>query len=353
MRTQGYPSPGDGLRLHLNENTGGCSAAVLDAIRRVRSADVSTYPSYREAVITCARYFNVDPDWILLTNGLDEGILMATVGHIARARIHDAETIVPLPAFDPYPNSTAAVGATAVHVLPDCDYAFPTNAVLSAITPRTRLIFLNTPNNPTGQLIAGDDLARISEAAPHAIVLIDEAYIEFGGTTFLSRLPQHVNVLVGRTFSKAYGLAGIRIGIVIGQPPALDAVRAVTLPFNVNGVALAAMDAALADTDFLPRYAAQVHESRERLYAACTRLGLMYWKSTANFVMVRVGETAPFIEALAARKVHVRDRSKDPTTPGCIRITAGIVEHTDAAIQALETVVAFRRRPATAARQSR
>ena len=79
----------------------------------------------------------------------------------------------------------------------------------------------------------------------------------------------------------------------------------------------------------------------------------MYWKSTANFVMVGVGETAPFIEALAARKVHVRDRSKDPTTPGCIRITAGIVEHTDAAIQALETVVAFRRRPATAARQSR
>ncbi|MBI4263762.1 MAG: histidinol-phosphate aminotransferase family protein [Acidobacteria bacterium] len=350
---QGYPSPGEGLRLHLNENTGGCSPRVLEAIRRVQQADVSTYPSYRDAVVACARHFGVDPDWVLLTNGLDEGILMAAVGHIARARIHDAETIVPLPAFDPYPNSTAAVGATAVRVPPGRDYAFPTEAVLAAITPRTRLIFLNTPNNPTGQLIAVEDLVRIGEAAPHAIVLIDEAYIECGGTTFLPQLPRHPNVLVGRTFSKAYGLAGMRIGIVIGQPPALDPVRAVTLPFNINGVALAAMHAALADSEFLPRYAAHVRESRERLYGALRRLGLPYWESAANFVMVRVGEAAPFIDALAARKVHVRDRSTDPTTPGCIRITTGILEHTAAAIDALESVMALRQGSGQAARGAR
>jgi histidinol-phosphate aminotransferase len=113
----------------------------------------------------------------------------------------------------------------------------------------------------------------------------------------------------------------------------------VTLPFNINGVALAAVHAALADKEFLPRYAAQVKESRDRLYAACRRLGLEYWLSAANFVMVRVGDTAPFIRAMAERKVHVRDRSKDPTTPGCIRVTAGILEHTDAAIEALESVM--------------
>lgn len=350
MAIQGYPDPGEGLRLHLNENTGGCSPRVLEAIRQVTPADVSTYPSYREAVLACARHFDVDPDWVLLTNGLDEGILMAAVAHIARARIHDAETIVPLPAFDPYPNSTAAVGATAVRVPPDRDFAFPTGAVLEAMTPRTRIVFLNTPNNPTGRLIAVDDLVRISRAAPHAIVLIDEAYIEFGGTSFLPRLAQHPNVLVGRTFSKAYGLAGMRLGIVIGQPPALDPVRAVTLPFNINGVALAALRAALDDREFLPRYAAQVRESRERLYAACRRLGLQYWDSAANYVMVRVGETRPFIEALAARGVHVRDRSHDPTTPGCIRITAGIVEHTDAAIEALESAVLLPRDSAAEAR---
>ena len=148
-------------------------------------------------------------------------------------------------------------------------------------------------------------------------------------------------MLVGRTFSKAYGLAGMRVGVVIGQPPALEPVRAVTLPFNINVIALAAVQAALEDTEFLPRYAAQVRESRERLYDACRRLGLQYWESAANYVLVRVGETKPFVEALAARRIHVRDRSKDPATPGCIRVTAGMLEHTDRAIQALpEAVVA-------------
>ena len=339
-RLQGYPDPGPGLRLHLNENTGGCSPKVLEAIRRVDPRDVSTYPSYPELIRACARHFNVDPEWILLTNGLDEGILMAAVGHIARARVHDAETIVPLPAFDPYPNATAAVGATAIRIPAEPGYVFQTDAVLRAVTPRTRMIFLNTPNNPTGQLIRAADLRRIAGAAPHAIVLVDEAYIEFGGETFLPELAAYPNVLIGRTFSKAYGLAGMRVGIVIGQPPALDPVRMVTLPFNINGVAIAATLAALEDQEFLPAYARQVDESRRRIYAACERLGLTYWRSAANFVLVRVGDTvAPFVQALAARNVHVRDRSKDPATPGCIRITAGVLKHTDSAIDALESVV--------------
>ena len=342
MLIQGYPDPGAGLRLHLNENTGGCSPRVIDAIRRLKPTDISTYPSYPSLVLAVARYFAVDPEWVLLTNGLDEGILMAAIGHISKARLHDAETIVPTPAFDPYPNSTAAAGATAVRVPANPDLSFPTDAVIRAITPRTRMIFLNTPNNPTGQLISIRDLERISEAAGNAIVLIDEAYIEFGGDSFLPHVARYPNVLVGRTFSKAYGLAGMRVGIVIGQPPALQPVRDVTLPFNINVIALAAVQAALEDTEFLPRYAAEVAESRAMLYAACRRLGLRFWESAANYVLVQVGETTPFIEALSARQIHVRDRSKDPSTPGCIRITAGVVDHTRAAIEALESVVATR-----------
>jgi len=230
-----------------------------------------------------------------------------------------------------------------VRVSPDPDLAFPTGRVIDAITPRTRMIFLNTPNNPTGQLIPVADLTRIAKAAPDAIVLIDEAYIEFGGQSFLPKLPAHPNVLVGRTFSKAYGLAGMRIGAVIGAPASLDPVRAVTLPFNINGVALKALKAAIADTEFLPRYAAQVHESRERMYAACTRLGLEHWKSAANYVLVRVGDNAaPYLSALAERRIHVRDRTKDAVTPGCLRITTGLLEHTDRAIEALESVHATR-----------
>ena len=345
MPIQGYPDPGEGLRLHLNENTGGCSPRVLEAIRRVQTSDVATYPSYEALVHACAAHFAVDPDWVLLTNGLDEGILMAALGHIARPRAHDAETIVPLPAFDPYPNASLAVGATPVRIPPRPGYVFQVDEVIAAITPRTKMIFLNTPNNPTGQLIPFDDLRRIAEAAPHAVVLIDEAYIEFGGQSFLPELPRYPNVLIGRTFSKAYGLAGMRVGVVIGQPQSLDAVREVTLPFNINGVALAATLAALEDEDFLPRYAAQVATSRTRLYDACRALGLTFWESAANFVLVQVGDIVPLVvRALAARGVHVRDRSRDPATPGCIRITAGILDHTTAAIEALESVAAGRQR---------
>jgi len=343
MRVQGYPDPGEGLRLHLNENTGGCSPRVLEAIRRLRTTDIATYPSYPSLVRACAEHFGVDPDWVLLTNGLDEGILMAAVGHISRARVHDAETIVPQPAFDPYPNSSRAVGATIVPVPPGPDFVFPTGAVIEAVTPLTRMIFLNTPGNPTGRLIPVPDLVRIATAAPEAIVLVDEAYIEFGGSSFLPELSRHPNVLVGRTFSKAYGLAGMRVGILIGQPPALDPVRAVTLPFNVNAVAMAATMAALEDREFLPRYAAEVARSRELIYEACRRLGLPCWESAANFVLVRVGDEAPRIVAdLASRGVHVRDRSGDPATPGCIRLTAGMLAHTEAAIAALDGIMVGR-----------
>src|SRR4026208_2526916 len=142
MLIQGYPDPGEGLRLHLNENTGGCSPRVIDAIRRLQPTDISTYPSYPSLVLTIARYFDVDPDGVLLTNGLDEGILMAAVGHIARARMHDAETIVPLPVFGPSPTASAAGGAAAIRIPPEPGYVFQTEAVLRAITPRTRMIFL-------------------------------------------------------------------------------------------------------------------------------------------------------------------------------------------------------------------
>jgi histidinol-phosphate aminotransferase len=266
---------------------------------------------------------------------------MAAIGHISRARIHDAETIVPLPAFDPYPNSTAAAGATAVRIPPGPGFSCPTGEIVAAITPRTRMIFLNTPNNPTGQLIPLEDLSRIAEAAPQAVVLVDEAYIEFGGTSFMSQVRRYPNVLVGRTFSKAYGLAGMRVGVLVGQPAALDPVRAVTLPFNINAVAMTATLAALEDVAFLPRYAAEVRDSREMLYAACRRLGLEYWESAANYVLVKVGEALPaVVAALAERKIHVRDRSHDPYTRGCIRVTAGMVEHTRAAVEVLDAALA-------------
>ena len=339
MRIQGFPSPGPGLRLHLNENTAGCSPKVLDAIRTLTAADVAAYPDYRSAVLACAAHFGVDPDWVMLMNGLDEGLLMLALARLGRDKTSGAEAIVPVPAFDPYFAAIDAVGAEAIRVPPLDRFAFPTSAVLDAISPRTRLVYLNTPNNPTGQEIEPDAVRAVIEAAPQALVLVDEAYVEFGGASFLGELPRHRNAVIGRTFSKAYGLAGIRIGCLVAHPDTLEPIRAVTPVLNLNVVAITAMQAALTDHEFLPRYAADVRASKERLYAACARLGLEYWESAANFVLVRVGDRASdVVHALAERGVHVRDRSRDPHTAGCVRITAGVVAHTDAAVAALESI---------------
>jgi histidinol-phosphate aminotransferase len=339
MIIQGFPSPGPGVRLHLNENTSGCSPRVLEAIRRLTAEDIAAYPDYRNAVLACAAHFDVDPEWVLLTNGLDEGLLMLAVGHLGREKSSEAEVVISTPAFDPYFAAAAAVGARVVRVPPLDRFQFPLRAVLDAITPKTRLIYLNTPNNPTGQEIDRAAIRAVIEAAPHALVLVDEAYIEFGGESFLDDLPRYKNALIGRTFSKAYGLAGMRIGSLVAHPDTLAPIRAVTPVLNLNVVAITAVQAALRDTTFLPAYAEDVRESKRRLYAACARLGLEYWESAANFVLVRVGDrAADVVEALASRGVHVRDRSKDPQTLGCVRITAGVVTHTDAAVAALEAI---------------
>ena len=339
MTIQGFRDPGPGVRLHLNENTGGCSPAVLEAIRALTAADIAAYPDYRGAVLACAAHLGVDPDSVLLTNGLDEGLLLSAVGRLGAVKAPGAEAIVPVPAFDPYFAAVNAVGARAVRVPPLADFQFPLQAVLASMSPRTQLVFLNTPNNPTGQQIPREALRAVAEAAPHALVLVDEAYVEFGGGSFLEDLPRYPNVIVGRTFSKAYGLAGIRIGCLVGHPATLAPIRAVTPVLNLNVVAVTAVQAALRDQAFLARYADAVRESKRRLGAACERLGLRHWPSAANFVLVRAGDHAPDVVAsLAARGVHVRDRSRDPHTAGCIRITAGMPAHTDAAIAALEAI---------------
>ena len=159
MVIQGYPDPGEGLGC-ISMRTPAAVGGRPRGHSTGRPSDVSTYPSCRDAVIATAAHFGVDPDSVLLTNGLDEGILMAAVGHIARKRVHDAETIIPLPAFDPIPIPRRRSERRPC-VPPGHNFAFPTQQVIDAVTPRTRMIFLNTPNNPTGQLIPMDDLARI------------------------------------------------------------------------------------------------------------------------------------------------------------------------------------------------
>ncbi len=355
MIVQGVPDLGPGLRLHLNENTGGCSPAVVDAVRSFTAERLALYPDFVAAVQETATLLGTTPDRIALTNGLDEGILLTSIAYLlprAPRALVDlgapdlaptgvAEILVALPTFEPYLQAARAMGARVVSVPATPDFSFPVEAMLRAITPNTRIVYVNNPNNPTGQPIPLDAIRRVAREAGHAVVFVDEAYQDFMPENFMAEAADYPNVLMGRTFSKAFGLAGLRVGVLSASPSLLEPIRKVMPLFNLNVVAVAALRAAIGDPTFRTWYLDQAAQSKALVYETCDRLGLRYWKSAANFVLIDGGDNAAaIVNALIARGVFVRDRSADPSTPNCFRLTAGVVEHTKTALAALEAVCA-------------
>ena len=337
----GYERPAagrSGLRLHLNEHTGGCSPKVLERLRQLDAADVGLYPDYGEIARVAAEWFGVRPDEIILTNGLDEGILGASVFAL-RGRA-ESEAIVVEPAFDVYEVSVRALAATVVRARFGEHFTLAAEDVLARVTPNTRLIFLNDPHNPSGARVVPAVIRAIAQSAPQATVFVDEAYAEFAaGTSIPWAVREATNVLVGRTFAKAYGLAGVRLGAVLGSPALIEALTEIVPPYSVNAYAAAALVAALADRDYIEDYIAQSARSRELVADFCRRRGLHAFPSAANFVLIRVGNAPALVAALAQKGVYVRDRSDQPGCAGCIRMTAGLIDDTRRALEVLEEVL--------------
>jgi histidinol-phosphate aminotransferase len=329
----------DGLRLHQNENTGGCSPKVLEALASIRADQIAFYPPYADATTACAQYLGVHPDRLSLVNGLDEGIMALATSYLRpTAGGLVPEAIIPEPAFEIFAFDTEVVGGKPVRIAPRPDFTLPLDEVLAAITPRTRVVFLTSPNNPTGVSVPLEAIRAVAHhVPPEAVVFVDEAYAEFSGQTFIPELADFPNVIVGRTFSKAFGLAGLRIGVVTGAPEALEPIRLAVPVYSVNIAAVVAVQAALGDRQHLQRYLNEVAESKALLYAACERVGLTYWKSAANFVLVRAGERLPaLLEGAARGGIYLRDRSTEPGCAGCFRVATGVVEHTKRFIAVLE-----------------
>jgi histidinol-phosphate aminotransferase len=251
------------------------------------------------------------------------------------------EAIIPEPAFEIFAFDTEVVGGRPVRIEPNADYSFPLQRVLEAITPNTRVVFITSPNNPTGVTTSANAIRTVaSSVPPGAIVFVDEAYAEFSGVSFIPELEKHRNVVVGRTFSKAFGLAGLRIGAITGHPDTLEPLRLVVPVYSVNVAAVVAVQAALEDLAFVEDYKAQVERSKAMLYAACDRLGLQYTKSAGNFVLINAGSRAGMLaSAAASRGIYIRDRSKEAGLAGCLRVGAGIVAHTQRCIEVFEEVL--------------
>jgi histidinol-phosphate aminotransferase len=332
-----------GLRLDFNENTEGCSPRVVERMRAITAEDLSRYPAREPAEKLAAGWLGISTPQVLLTNGVDEAIHLLCETYLQPGD----EAVVAVPTFGMYLVYASATGATVVTVQADDDFRFPLAGMLARISPRTKLIAIANPNNPTGTVAAAADLLAIAERAPEAAVLIDEAYFDFYGQSLIAEVNRRENLFVARTFSKAYGMAGLRIGVLTGAASQMDFVRRIASPYNVNGVALACLPAALQDRSYVTSYVEAIRRGRAQLEAELRALGIKHWPSEANFVLARFGAAREaFVSAMRRRGILVRDRNSDPGCAGCVRITVGSDAHTTMLLAALRESVAETRRAA-------
>ncbi len=345
-----------GLNLDLNESMAGCSPRVLARLRSVTASDISLYPQRDAGERLVADFLGLSPEQVLLTNGMDEALSVFFSCYLYSNNSAPGELLFADPTFVLYPLLGAALGAKVVRLPPRENLALPVDDFLAHISARTRVIVIANPNNPTGLVASRANLLRIAEAAPDAAVLIDEAYIDFYGgrgaegaqrgqssadLTLIPSLEGHPNLFVARTFSKAYGLAGLRLGVVTGAAEQIGYLRRLCLPFNVNSIVLACLQEALADQEFVATNIANVQQGRVRLTQLFEELGLHYWPSHTNFVLVRVGDTTKaFVAAMQGRGIMVRDASASPGCAGCVRITVGTPQQMDGVVVAIREAIA-------------
>jgi len=326
-----------GLRLDFNENTSGCSPRVLERLRKLDGETLARYPERQSGEEVVAAHLGVSREELLLTNGTDEAIHLICETYLEPGD----EVLIVVPTFAMFEIYAAATGARVVSIPAGPDFAFPTQNVLDRINRRTRLIAVANPNNPTGAFVALADLIQIAEAAPDTAVLVDEAYFEFCGETMAPNWRGFPNLFVSRTFSKAYGMAGLRIGVLMGNSGQMSVVRRASSPYNLNSVALACLPDALADQNYVRGYVTQAIDGRHELEHEIAAWGLHFWPSRANFVLFHLGEQCkPFITRMRERGILVRDRSSDYGCQDCVRVTVGTREHNQHMLVNLREVLA-------------
>ncbi|RUO60206.1 histidinol-phosphate transaminase [Pseudidiomarina insulisalsae] len=330
----------DIVKLASNENPLGISSKVRSALQDTLSG-LARYPDANGFYLKSklAKKFGIATNQITLGNGSNDVLEL-----VARTFVNEQhEVIFSQHAFVVYPLVTQAIGATGVAV-PAKDYGHDLDAMLAAITENTRMIFIANPNNPTGTFLTTEALAAFLAKVPEQVlVILDEAYYEYvpeqERAPSLAWLNDYPNLLVSRTFSKAYGLAGLRAGYMVSHPDVADLMNRARQPFNMNSLSLRAAEVALDDEDYLQQSVAVNAAGMEQLVAFCEKHGLNYIPSYGNFLTIEVGERAgELYQQLLHEGVIVRPVA-GYELPHHLRVSIGLPEENDAFIRAMEKLL--------------
>ena len=327
------------VKLASNENPLGISPKADYAVQEAL-LDIARYPdgnsfALRDAV---SQKFSVAPNQLVFGNGSNDILELAARAFLTAG----CETIYSQHAFAVYPLVTQATGATGV-VVPAKNYGHDLTAMLAAITPKTRMIFVANPNNPTGTLLGKDELLAFLRQVPKTVlVMLDEAYDEYlsadNKSEAITWLNEFDNLIISRTFSKAYGLAGLRVGFGLCHADIADLMNRVRQPFNVNSIAQAAAVASLADEDFVERSYALNQAGMAQLTQGFNKLGLEYIPSFANFVSFAVKNAAQVNQKLLQNGVIVRPIA-NYGMPDYLRVSIGLFSENARFLDVLEQIL--------------
>jgi histidinol-phosphate aminotransferase len=338
LQRRTYEAPAEGrkgkIRLDFNENTTGCSAAACKAIARLSGKELATYPEYEAPTRELARYFCVGPAEIALTNGGDDALRVFFDTFVEPG----SHILICEPTFPMYRYYAEIAGAKVVALRYTAKMEFPLDAALKALAKKPRLFFLANPNNPTGTLVGAPAVKKLLAAATRTAVVLDEAYSDFSGLTGVDWIRKYPQLFIAKTFSKAAGMAGLRLGAVIAQRDSLSLVRRALPPYPVNSAALAAGVAAVTERKTIARYVAGVKRLRLWFAKQLENRGARVFPSAGNFVLVDFGTDGPRAFATLERAgLLIRER-KDIGS-GYARITIGTETELKKLLHALPRVL--------------
>ena len=330
----------DAVKMASNENPLGMSPDVRDAVSR-SLATVNRYPDgHGDELRTCiARKNNVDMENVVLGNGSDDIIYM-----MARAFLKENDEVaIPFPSFSMYEIAVKSSGAIPVFA-PLKSYSLDPDAIIKAVTPKTRMVFICNPNNPTGSILVKEQFdALLDRIAPDIPIVVDEAYIEFVRNADCMKGIDYIKsknpVVVLRTFSKIYGLAGLRIGYGIMPVEISGILNRIRAPFNTNSLAQVAACAALNDDNFANQTKKLAHDGLDFLYAAFDAMGIKYIKSEANFVLIHLGDSCEAVFDMLLSEGFIARSMASSGLPGHMRVSIGTRAENEAFANALGKIL--------------
>ena len=324
------------LRLDLNENTIGPSPRVLEALKKLEDDDIAAYPEYAQFKEKLANYVKVNPLQLLLTNASDEAIKVVFDCYIDKKD----EVILPIPAFPMFRVYAETIGAKINEIIYKKDLSFPTRKLLNSINKKTRIVVLVNPNNQIGTPIKKEDIIKTIEKAENSIILLDEVYYRYSKETCVDLINKYDNLVIVQTFSKAFGLAGLRLGYIVSNEENIRNMEKVISPYSVNMASIKAASAAIDDQDYLNWYIGEVKKGKKIIYEELKKLKIKTYPTTANFLVAYFGKRAKEIqEKLREKGILVSDRSNYPLLEGCLRITIGTKQQTKTFLNALKEVL--------------